>query len=575
MTQPLLPTLPQDDQDAPARGAEIEEERGKYSWDHEYLPPLAMLHEPGTEHPKLIDAVLGVFRDIPAGSRPEPHYVTERASAQYKIGQNARYIKDLAAKPAFASADEFEKLFVTLGRPASARTWREDAHFASQRVAGMNPVLLRRLPELPQKLGLDGARVSPLLPAGLSLDALARSGRLYLCDYVLLDGIEMGSYLGRPLYTPAPLALFQVDEAGALRPLAIQLTQDPSPEAVFTPADDPRLWLLAKTFVQIADMNHHEMGTHLCRTHFLLEAFAVATWRQLSPRHPVFALLKLHFKILLFNNFEGRELLVGPKGFATQIMAGGQTGSLQIVKRSCAGYEPGGIPPWTFEDWDLPLELAARGVADAALLPEYPYRDDGLLLWDAIQAYVTAYLRLYYPSDAAVAADAEVQRWAEELAAPAGGHVPRISPPKTIPALATILTRILFTCGPQHSAVNFSQYDCAAFAPNMAAAAYTRPPSDLRSCSGEELESLLLRVLPPPGQALLQLKLIAELTAYRFDRLGYYEHQDFTDPAASPVIDGFQRALDRASLTIAQRNVTRREPYPWMLPEGITNSTSI
>jgi arachidonate 15-lipoxygenase len=214
-------------------------------------------------------------------------------------------------------------------------------------------------------------------------------------------------------------------------------------------------------------------------------------------------------------------------------------------------------------------------VGAGSALVEYPYRDDGLQLWEALRRYVADYLGIYYASDADVAGDAEVQAWVAELASPAGGKIARIAPPGSIAELVTILTRLVFTCGPQHSAINFAQYDSAAFAPNMAAAAYAPPPQNLRSLPGAELDALLLRILPPPEQAAFQLELIAMLTCYRFDRLGYYQPGDFVDPATRSAIDGFQRSLGQASFTIAARNRTRSQPYRWMKPEHITNSTSI
>jgi arachidonate 15-lipoxygenase len=576
VTNAVLPTLPANDPEPRARESELSKSRSKHTWDHDYLPPLALLDEPGTQLPHHLDAIFGVFKKmIPRSDAPDVHYVAERFCAQAKIGQNQHYIGEVSKKPAFESVEEFKQLFVTLETPLSLENWPQDAFFSMQRVAGMNPVVLRRAYEPPRKLAVDDARVGALLPRGLTLADAAKTGRLYACDYGLLDGIPLAEYQGRPLFTAAPVALFWVDDKGELQPLAIQLGQEPAPGAVVTPLDDPKVWLIAKTYLQIADMNLHEMGTHLCRTHFLIEGFQVAAARQLSSRHPVKVLLQPHLRILIFNNFEGRELLIGPKGVASQIMAGGNDGSIEIVRRAYEGYGPRGIAPWTFESWDLPKELAERGVDDRSLLPDYPYRDDGLLVWEALQRYVLDYLQVYYSSDGEVAQDVEVQAWVADLQSAEGGRVPRIAPPQTIAELATILTRILFTCGPQHSAINFSQYDFASFAPNMSAAAYARPPQDLRSWRGDDLDALLLRMLPPPGQAVSQLKLIAELCVYRYDRLGYYEPNDFVDPLTRRPISVFHKSLEQAGMTIATRNRNRAFPYPYMRPDLITNSTSI
>jgi lipoxygenase len=42
---------------------------------------------------------------------------------------------------------------------------------------------------------------------------------------------------------------------------------------------------------------------------------------------------------------------------------------------------------------------------------DYPFAEDGLLIWEALHKYFTAYVALYYADDAAVAADTWLQEW--------------------------------------------------------------------------------------------------------------------------------------------------------------------
>lgn len=51
------------------------------------------------------------------------------------------------------------------------------------------------------------------------------------------------------------------------------------------------------------------------------------------------------------------------------------------------------------EFWDLhfPRELAKRGVDDREALPVYPFRDDGLRIWEALRSFVGEYVEHYYP----------------------------------------------------------------------------------------------------------------------------------------------------------------------------------
>ena len=44
----------------------------------------------------------------------------------------------------------------------------------------------------------------------------------------------------------------------------------------------------------------------------------------------------------------------------------------------------------------LPQDIVARGVGADSALGDYPYRDDGLLVWNAIESWAKAYVRTYY-----------------------------------------------------------------------------------------------------------------------------------------------------------------------------------
>ncbi|MCZ0902369.1 lipoxygenase family protein, partial [Microcoleus sp. HI-ES] len=76
----------------------------------------------------------------------------------------------------------------------------------------------------------------------------------------------------------------------------------------------------------------------------------------------------------------------------------------------------------------MPAELKNRGMDDTNQLPHYPYRDDGLLLWDAIETFVSGYLKFFYPTEIAIVQDVELQTWAQELASDNGGKVKGMPP---------------------------------------------------------------------------------------------------------------------------------------------------
>ncbi|WP_233261317.1 lipoxygenase family protein [Vitiosangium sp. GDMCC 1.1324] len=129
-----------------------------------------------------------------------------------------------------------------------------------------------------------------------SLEVAGKEGRLYLADYQVLEGAQAGTYPTQKYFT-SPLALFAVPKAGSpdrlLRAVAIQCTQQPgASNPIFTPKDGLG-WQVARLFVQVADGYYHEMISHLGLTHLLVEAFVMATVRQLVPEHPLNVLLEV------------------------------------------------------------------------------------------------------------------------------------------------------------------------------------------------------------------------------------------------------------------------------------------
>ena len=64
---------------------------------------------------------------------------------------------------------------------------------------------------------------------------------------------------------------------------------------------------------------------------------------------------------------------------------------------------------FSFDELDLPHDLASRGVHDPELLPHYLYRDDGLRAWRATASYCRDMLKLFYTDDDDVITDTELQ----------------------------------------------------------------------------------------------------------------------------------------------------------------------
>jgi arachidonate 15-lipoxygenase len=148
---------------------------------------------------------------------------------------------------------------------------------------------------------------------------------------------------------------------------------------------------MAKSIVQTADGNFHEAVSHLGRTHLVTEPFVIATERQLASTHPVGILLRPHFEGTLFINNAAQEFLIDSQGGVDALLAATIDADRVYAAKSVQGY--------VFNDAMLPTALKLRGVDDPTQLPVYPYRDDALLIWNAIHKWASDYLAIYYRTD--------------------------------------------------------------------------------------------------------------------------------------------------------------------------------
>ena len=215
---------------------------------------------------------------------------------------------------------DYQDLFQIIYLPSISDRFQSDRAFAAHRVAGPNPLVIELVKErLPANFPVTEQQYQAVMGQEDSLTQAIQDRRLYIADYQILDGAKAGDF--PPQYTKylyAPLALFAVPQADcpqSLVPVAIQCHQSSAENPIFTPPP-PRTpeseqwsWLIAKTIVQIADANYHELISHLGRTHLWIEPFIIATARELAQNHPLGILLRPHFEGTLFIN---NAATVGP-----------------------------------------------------------------------------------------------------------------------------------------------------------------------------------------------------------------------------------------------------------------------
>jgi arachidonate 15-lipoxygenase len=314
----------------------------------------------------------------------------------------------------------------------------------------------------------------------------------------------------------------------------------------------------------MADTNVQEAVMHLGRTHLFIEPFVVATGRKLSPGHPVARLLWPHFEGTLLINFAAVFTLLAKGGPVDQALNGTVESSIKITAQDL-------VENYPFNRAFLPSTFSANGGRDVMDLQDYPYRDDSMQYWSAIQAWVHQYLGDFYPTDQAVLKDQHLQQWCHELTKHDGGRVNDFGINNQIPTvqyLEQALTMIIFTASVQHAAVNFPQYNLMSYCPNMPMASYSRFPGTVPADMQQYLD-----ILPPMSRAELQLKVTYVLGSVNYTELGAYPAGYFTGAQAVQA-KAFQSALDGISSSIHEKNATRR-PYQTLLRAGIPQSINI
>jgi arachidonate 15-lipoxygenase len=581
------PLLPQDDPNPRARLRRLEKTRSRYTYDYTRVPTLPMVEKvPPSEEfslPWLLQGANRVadlienFTHRPVGARGSNalacRRVVEMLAAGRAINGGAadtllRLACQSAADPAGhdrpESLDDYAALFRTIAPPAIVDTFQDDRVFARQRVGGANPLVIRQVCGLDDRFPVTDAIFGSVLP-GDRLEAAAREGRLYLADYSELQDVQKGFFRSAPKFLSAPLALFAVDKrSGELIAIAVQCEQVPGPDnPVFTPHDG-RAWSIAKTIVQIADANMHEAVSHLGRTHLFMEPFVIATERQLAENHPLRLLLRPHFEGTLAINELAHRRLLAPGGFVDELLAGTLEASISLAVAAVRTYR--------VDEALLPIALRARGVDAAEALPSYPYRDDALLYWNAIHAWVNDYLRTYYRSEADLANDFELASWYRELIAPDGGRVAGFGEDGTLGGLENLIdaaTLLVFTSSVQHAAVNFPQFDLMTYTPNMPLAGFTAAPAS-REASGQDF----LDLLPPLPAARLQLVILYLLGTVHYTTLGMYSPGELCDPRLQEPRERFRAELERIGTVIEDRNRVR-PPYSFLDRRGIPQSINV
>ncbi|XP_038901392.1 linoleate 13S-lipoxygenase 2-1, chloroplastic-like [Benincasa hispida] len=379
--------------------------------------------------------------------------------------------------------------------------WFRDEEFARQTLAGLNPYSIRLVTEWPLKSKLDPAVYGPpeskitaeiveqQIKGFMTLDEALKNKKLFILDYhdLFIPYVaKVRKLKDTTLY--GSRTLFFLHNDSTLRPLAIELTRPPIDDKpqwqeVFTPlwaATEIWLWRIAKAHVLAHDSGYHQLVSHWLRTHCCVEPYIIASNRQLSAMHPIYRLLHPHFRYTMEINALARQALISADGIIESCFSPGK----YSIEFSSVAYKA----QWQFNLEALPADLINRGMAVEdpnaphglkLAIEDYPFANDGLILWDAIKEWATEYVNFYYPDPSLVKSDEELQAWWTEIRTE--GHADKKDEPwwpvlNTPEDLINIVTTIMWVTSGHHAAVNFGQYSFAGYFPNRPSIARINVP---------------------------------------------------------------------------------------------------
>nr|CAD1837621.1 unnamed protein product [Ananas comosus var. bracteatus] len=463
--------------------------------------------------------------------------------------------------------------------------WRTDEEFTREMLAGVNPLIINRLDVFPPVSKLDpskyGNQNSTITAAhiqnnldGSTVDQALKDNRLFILDHhdTLIPYLNRINSTGNKIYASRTLLFLKEDST--LKPLAIELSL-PSPDGeqhgavsnVYTPSEngvEGAIWQLAKAYATVNDSGVHQLISHWLNTHATMEPFVIATNRQLSALHPINKLLSPHYRDTMNINALARQILINAGGILELTVFPAR----YAMEMSSFVYKS-----WNFMEEALPADLIKRGILvgdgehpdkEQLLIKDYPYAVDGLAIWHAIETWVSDYCSIYYPSDAAVQADAELQAWWKEVREV--GHGDKKDEP-WIPAQ------------PSHNQ------------PALHAGAGSADYEELKT----NPDKVFLRTVTSELQTILGVSLIEILSTHSSDEvyLGQRDTPEWTaDQSALQAFERFKARLAQIEADIVKRNgdpsLKNRNgpvkmPYTLLYPtstagitgKGIPNSVSI
>lgn len=184
-----------------------------------------------------------------------------------------------------------------------------------------------------------------------------------------------------------------------LTPIAIQLERDEQ-APVFTPLDPPRIWSLVKSLANSADLHVHWWTYRFMFGAGVLTPIYYAAQCALPSSHPISRLLAPHFQHFpMIQAAEWSEALTGD--ISKTWMSLEDNATVELMKRFLRS-------DGSFDKVSPRLQIEKRGTT---AIGDYPYREDVMLLWEAIESFTSRIIKHYYREAKDILMDTELNEF--------------------------------------------------------------------------------------------------------------------------------------------------------------------
>ena len=128
----------------------------------------------------------------------------------------------------------------------------------------------------------------------------------------------------------------------------------------------------------------------------------MVTNRNLPNAHPIYKLLRPHFRYTMAINAAARASLINNGGIIDKISSLSSEGKEELFRRFSSMYN--------VHLTNIERSVKQRKVDNTGELFHYYYRDDGLRIWGAIKEFATNIIKEFYPKDEDVQNDEELKK---------------------------------------------------------------------------------------------------------------------------------------------------------------------